>query len=164
MPRSVVDPYTITVDSLRKEAIEFAHKAPQAKFALLRMWSAPHFYPFMFAYDNRDVSSFRDGINRVWEWKFMCKDLPLSEQRVHLNMVKRLEPLQDRLGKEKHKIKVKKDVVLIMGKDEEELLKLTAAATFTIQTQPWRMEIDFWKSFINIDIEFLKSLQVGWWT
>lgn len=50
-----------------------------------------------------------------------------------------------------------------MGENEEELLKLVAAAVFTVQTIPWRLEIDFWKSFVNIDLDFLAGLNSVWW-
>lgn len=163
MPRTMINPYTITIDSLRQAARDFSGKSPEAKFALLRLWSAPHFYPFMLGYDNRDMSTFVDAIGRVWAWKFMPKDMAYSEYSVHKNMTARLEPLQRQLGTDHYKIKVRKDVVLVMGKDEEELLKLAAAATFSVQTQPWRLEIDFWKSFVNIDIKFLDGLQDEWW-
>lgn len=163
IPKFMINPYTITIKSLRQAARDFSARSPKARFALLRLWSAAHFYSFMMGMNNRDLSIFKDGIGRMWTWKFMCKDMASSEYSVHQNMTARLEPLQHQLGSNSHKIKVRKDVVLVMGTDEEDLLKLAAAATFTVQTQPWRMEIDFWKSFVNVDVEFLDGLQDDWW-
>ncbi|KAK5044594.1 hypothetical protein LTR84_010608 [Exophiala bonariae] len=163
MPESMINPYTITIKSLRQAAQDFSAKAPKARFALLRLWSAPHFYPFMMGLNNRDLTIFRDGIGRMWVWKFMCKDMAYSEYSVHKNMTARLEQMQRQLGSDSHKFQVRKDVVLVMGRDEDELLKLAAAATFSVQTQPWRLEIDFWKSFVNVDVKFLDGLQDEWW-
>jgi hypothetical protein len=163
MTQAMINPYTITIESLRQAARDFSTQSPKARFALLRLWSAPHFYPFMLGHNNRDLSTFVDAIGRSWAWKFMTKDMANSEYSVHKNMTAKLEPLQRQLGKNSHQIKVRKDIVLVMGKDEEELLKLAAAATFTVQTQPWRLEIDFWKSFVNVDVEFLEGLQDEWW-
>lgn len=57
---------------------------------------------------------------------------------------------------------VKRDMVLIMGEDEKDLERLTTAATFAFQTNPWRLEVDFFKSFINVDLEFLDGLHEKW--
>lgn len=164
LPPEMVNPYSIKIESLRQDARNFSKKFPKAKFAVLRLWSAAHFYPLMVGGDNRHNHSFIDAISRVWEWKFMSKDMPFSEYSMHANMVVKLKPLQQQLGRDGDKIKIRKDVMLIMGKDEEELLRLTAATTFTIQTRPWRLEIDFWKSFVNIDVGFLESLHEQWWS
>lgn len=62
----------------------------------------------------------------------------------------------------KNKMEVKRDMVLIMGENEEDLQRLTTAATFTLQTNPWRLEIDFCKSFVNVDLRFLEDLDGKW--
>ncbi len=81
---------------------------------------------------------------------------------MHHNMVRRFEPYFEDFANGK-KLKIRKDVVLVMGEDEEELIKLASAATFILQTQPWRLEFDFWKSFVNVDLEFLEGLHDAWW-
>lgn len=53
-------------------------------------------------------------------------------------------------------------MVMIMGENEKDLERLTTAATFTLQSNPWRMEIDFFKSFVNVDLGFLESLDKKW--
>ena len=47
VPKHFVDPYQIKIESLRQEAREFAADRPNARFALLRLWSSPYFYPFV---------------------------------------------------------------------------------------------------------------------
>lgn len=47
---------------------------PDARFALLRVWSHSHFWPLMVGYDKRDLVSFEDPIGRVWRWKFYPKE------------------------------------------------------------------------------------------
>ena len=86
-----------------------------------------------------------------------------SEWSTHHNISERLRPLRTALKNDGHKVQVRKDVVLVMGDDEDDLLKLTVAATFCVQTQPWRLEIDFWKSYVNVDLKFLDALKDEWW-
>ncbi len=45
--KKLVNPYDIKIESLREDARAFATRNPKARFALLRLWSAPHFYPFV---------------------------------------------------------------------------------------------------------------------
>lgn len=58
---------------------------------------------------------------------------------------------------------VKRDLFLIMGEDEADLLKYATAATFAIITEPWRLEIDLWRSFINVDMAFLRIRKRNGW-
>jgi hypothetical protein len=45
----------------------FASKYSNTRFAASRLWSAPNFNPLTLAWDNRDNTSFTDGLGRVWE-------------------------------------------------------------------------------------------------
>ncbi|MCJ1290653.1 hypothetical protein MMC34_002195 [Xylographa carneopallida] len=139
MPSDMADPRTITIDSLRTRAREFSKNNPQARFAVLKLWSAAYCYPFMLLASKRWQWSFHDCIGRVWEWKFIPKDMPYSEGKVVL----------------------KSDLFLVMGEDEKDLQKLATAVTFAIQTRPWRLEIDLWKSFVNVDLKFLKRWMIS---
>ncbi|KAH0847414.1 hypothetical protein FOPE_00722 [Fonsecaea pedrosoi] len=87
--------------------------------------------------------------------------MPYSKHSVHLQMTNRFKPF---MGKFDHgkKIPIRKDVVLVLGENEDELLKLASAATFIMQTRSWWMEFDFCKSFVNIDVEFLNGLDDSW--
>ena len=116
----------------------------------------------MVGYDKREVHSFTDSIGRFWEWKFIPTDMAFSEKSVHHNMAQRFAPYMEDFASGK-KLKIRKDVVLVMGENEAELVKLASAATFILQTQPWRLEVDFWRSFVNIDLKFLEGLNDGWW-
>ncbi|KAI1444975.1 hypothetical protein F5Y02DRAFT_408701 [Annulohypoxylon stygium] len=134
---------------------------PNAKFAILRVWSAPHFYPAMLGDWNRQATAFMDGYARSWIWKFIPKDMPISEWSMYNTLKLRLELLKDQLQVGKRVIH-RNEVMLVMGTDEVDLLKYVTAVTFAIQTKPWHREIDLWKSFVNVDLEFLESLDPYW--
>ncbi|MCJ1393917.1 hypothetical protein MMC18_006793 [Xylographa bjoerkii] len=159
MPSNMKDPRTITIDSLRTRARQFNNNHPQARFAVLKLWSAAHFYPFMLLASKRWEWSFHDGVGRVWEWKFIPKDMPYSEWSVHRNCSERLEPFMHVF---KRKVILKRDLFLVMGEDEKDLQKLATAVTFAIQTRPWRLEVDLWKSFVNVDYKFLEDMDDKW--
>jgi len=54
------------------------------------------------------------------------------------------------------------DLILVMGEDEEDLFEFCTAVTFALQTKPLLREVDLWKSFINVDMEFLGGLDEHW--
>ncbi|KAJ4245491.1 hypothetical protein NW762_014000 [Fusarium torreyae] len=136
-------------------AEKFAAKHRNARFALLRLWSAPHYYPLMVGPFNRQNTSFLDSLGRSWEWKFVPKDMPGSDYSAHHTAGKRLEELRSVLG---DRVVNRGDLVLVMGEDANDLLKYCTAVVFAIQTKPWLREVDLWKSFINVNIEFLREL------
>ena len=164
----------------------FARKHPNARFALLRVWSHPLFYPLMLGIPSRAMTSFEDTLGRAWEFKFIPRDMPGSEWSIQKNVEDRLfgiMPPKLRPGMTanlnqmmlagqqgaprfkklfKDKMEVKRDMVLVMGEDETDLERLVAAATFALQTNPWRLEVDFWKSFVNVDLPFLENLDKKW--
>lgn len=115
----------------------------------------------MLGFDNRDNTSFADGAGRMWEWKFIPKDMPYSEWSVHQSARGRIEPYRARLfGK---KVVVRKDAFLVMGVDREECRRLTTAAVWAVNTRPWRLEVDPWKSWFGVDLGFLEGLGGRWW-
>ncbi|KAK3680976.1 hypothetical protein B0T22DRAFT_523758 [Podospora appendiculata] len=67
------------------------------RFALLRLWSAPHFYPQMVMLPMRQHLSFLDPVGRAWQWKFITKDMPGSEWSVHNTTHLRLGYLRKQL-------------------------------------------------------------------
>lgn len=148
-----------STEDILSKARRFSKDKSTARFAILRLWSAPHFYPLMVGVDRRHLSAFTDSLGRAWEWLFVPKDMPHSETSIHHSAWLRIRPFKHLLGKN---VLVKRDLYLVMGKDEEDLLKYTTATIFAIQTEPWRLEVDLWRSFINVDMKFLDSLQVEW--
>ena len=62
-----------TKEDLLSNARAYAKTHPNARFALLRLWSAPHFYPLMLGLVRRDLLSFCDIRGRAWEWNFIPK-------------------------------------------------------------------------------------------
>ncbi|PVH94676.1 hypothetical protein DM02DRAFT_602165 [Periconia macrospinosa] len=156
---SLQDPRKFTRSRLLTSARTFASKHTNARFAALRVWSSDYFYPLMLGYWNRSNVSFLDGKGRGWEWKFVPKDMPFSEWSIHEQTRSRIRPFKDFFG---DKVIVATDLYFVMGEDEAELRKLAAGVTFAVQTEPWRMEIDFWKSFVGVDLAFLEGLDEAW--
>ena len=149
-----------TIDKLFTRARQFAAANPKARFAFLRTWSSPHFYPLLIGLDKRWELSFADGLGRTWEWKFIPKDMPYSEWSIHRQLNQRMAPCRRFLGEN---VMVRRDSLLVMAKNEDELLKLASAATYAVQTfDTWRLEIDLWRSFINVDLAFLEELDGRW--
>jgi hypothetical protein len=159
IPPSMQDPTGITPETLLDHARIFAAKNPGACFSILRLWSAPHFYPLMVGMDRREYIAFMDSVGRAWEWKFVPKDMPYSEWSIHRQAQLRIEPYKKMLG---NKVVVKRDLYLVMGNDADECRLLSAAVTWAVQTEPWRLEVDFWRSFVGIDLKFLQGLQRAW--
>ena len=225
MPANYID-YSEWPDLLTI-ARPFAASHPTARFALIKLWSAPHFYPLMLQIPSRLATAFLDPSGRSWQWKFLPKDMPASEWSIHNTVRLRLGCLrQTMLGvndqeltraakekaaqeeEERRKNKGKKaygkkkdktlwdkqydrekkewdsaekwkadekwsyghceldervfhrgDLVLVMGRDQEDLLRWCTAVTFALQTKPWFREVDLWKSFVNVDWGFLKGLE-----
>ncbi|KAK4095743.1 hypothetical protein N658DRAFT_511804 [Parathielavia hyrcaniae] len=160
------------------------------RFALIRLWSAPHFYPLMMTLPRRPSASFVDPTGRVWEWKFIPKDMALSEWSIHNSVMLRLGFLREQMmgsrtppaadkkwaeskysGEDKwrrgrcpldERVVHRGDLVLVMGEDERELLRWCTVVAFALQTKPWSKEVDLWKSFINVDLQFLEGLEESW--
>jgi hypothetical protein len=154
--QNITDPYGV---ELLKAARNFTYRNLNARFALLRVWSHSHFYPLMLGFENRDFIAFEDEIGRYWHWKFVPKDMAGSEW----SMQKAVEIRVDRFKKQFRKqVIVKRDMLLVMAESEEELTRFAIAVTFAVQTNPWRMDIDLWKSFVNIDLAFLEALDEAW--
>ena len=55
-----------------------------------------------------------------------------------------------------------KDLMLVMGRNEADLRRLAEGVTWAVQTKPWRLEVDFWRSFLNVDGAFLEGLDRAW--
>ena len=58
-----------------------------------------------------------------------------AEWSMHSNLDERLDPYRKRFGS---RLVSKRDMVLVMGTDEQELKKHAVCATFALQTAPWR--------------------------
>jgi hypothetical protein len=150
----------LKVKPLLDSAREYLVDNPDAYFSFMRIWSAPHFWPLMLGYDNRDGTSFADDIGRTWEWKFVPKDMPFSEWSIH-------HALRLRLNEHEHKIKgkvfLKGDKILVVGKNREMCRNYSTIAYFALTTRPWRLEVDVWKSFFGVKLDFLEGLDQSWW-
>lgn len=154
---------------LLASARAFARGKPAggARFSLLRLWSAPHFYPLMVGYWNRHHVVFMDSCGRSWEFKFVPKDLEgseLSAMHATSSRVKLVvERARMRSGVDLGRHFVSRgDAILVMAESEEELLRLSTMATFAMQTKPWLREVDLWRSFVNVELDFLEGLDPAW--
>jgi hypothetical protein len=85
--------------------------------------------------------------------------MPGSEWSIQKQTDRRLDPYRQQFSK---KVVAKRDMLLLMGKDEDDLRKLVLAVIFLLQTKPWRLEVDLFKSFINVDLDFLRTLDPAW--
>ena len=85
--------------------------------------------------------------------------MPYSEWSVHQQARLRIKPFERKF---RDRVLIKHDLFLVMGTDEKHLQKLVTAATYAIQTDLWRLEVNLWSSFVNIDLEFLEDLNNGW--
>ncbi|KAL8800251.1 MAG: hypothetical protein Q9182_005307 [Xanthomendoza sp. 2 TL-2023] len=140
----------------------FARTHPRARFSALRLWSAPHFYPLMLGWDRRTMTTFTDGLGRGWEWLFVPKDMPFSETSLHTAASARLAPFRTQFA---DRVLHMRDLFVVMGVDEEDALKMTTAVVFAVTGEPWRLEMDLWRSFVNVDVGFLDwvdGMGVGW--
>ena len=153
------DPRKFDRKYLLSKARSFLDSYSGARFSVLRLWTAPHFYPLMLGIENRQRMTFLDDRGRAWSFRFIPKDMPYSEWSIHQQLSLRIEPYRDIFGE---KVIVARDMVFVMGKDEKELRRLSEGATWAIQTKPWRLEVDFWRSFVNVDVEFLQGLDERW--
>lgn len=81
-----------TTEEFLVRARQFATAHPKARFAFLRTWSCPHFYPLLIGLENRWQLAFADGLGRTWEWKFVPKDMPYSEWSIHRQLKQRIAP------------------------------------------------------------------------
>ncbi|KAF2995552.1 hypothetical protein E8E13_003449 [Curvularia kusanoi] len=152
----LVDPRPLDRDFIVKMVQKFKADHPAAKFSVLRLWSSPQFYPLMLGYDKREMCSFLDDRGRCWEFKFIPKDMPYSEWSVHQQLLLRLQPFEKVWGKQ---VWIAKDLIIVMGKDEKELRRFSEGATWIVQTKPWRLEVDFWRSFILVAAD--RETQIG---
>ncbi|THV98725.1 hypothetical protein D6D26_06262 [Aureobasidium pullulans] len=150
----------LKVAPLLDSARDYAAKNPDAYFSILRIWSAPHFWPLMLGYDNRDGTSFADDIGRTWEWKFVPKDMPFSEWSIHHALRLRLNEYEKKI---EGKVFLKGDKVLVVGKNREMCRNYSTIAYFAVTTRPWRLEVDVWKSFFGVKLDFLEGLDGRWW-
>ncbi|KAH7161235.1 hypothetical protein EDB81DRAFT_879566 [Dactylonectria macrodidyma] len=132
---------------------------PTARFGLLRVWSPPHFYPIIIPTEYRRGLSFTDSAGRSWEWRFVPKDMNGSEFAAQQATKGCLSPWADHFAEN---VVTRGDLILVMGVDSLDLLGFCVAVTWAIQTKPWLREIDLWKSFINVDFEFLLDLPSYW--
>ncbi|KAH5999247.1 hypothetical protein HBI83_222340 [Parastagonospora nodorum] len=153
------DPTSLDRDFIIKRIGLFASSNPDARFSVLRLWSAPHFYPLMLSIDQRATCAFLDDRGRAWEFKFVPKDMPYSEWSIHHQLSLRLEPWKKIFGLQ---VIVCKDLVLVMGRDKADCRLLSGGVTWAVQTKPWRLEVDFWRSFVNVDAKFLEGLDRRW--
>ena len=109
--------------------------------------------------ENQDNTSFRDLIGRNWMWMFVPKDMPNSEWSIHISGGHRIKPFKWYM---KDRVICKRDAFLVMGTDEKDLFRLASATTYSIQNRPWRWEVDLWKSWVNVDDNFIQGLDDRW--
>ncbi|KAI9708922.1 MAG: hypothetical protein M1820_003616 [Bogoriella megaspora] len=182
------------IDLLSSARVFLSHH-PHARFALLRIYSPPHFWPCMSSIPNRPLLSFTDCQRRNWEWRFLPKDSPFAAWSMHYAVKNRILPFEKwfngvkgpaetmparftwELYREgararevgegaeegKRRVVVKRDMVLVMAEGEEDLREVVTGVGYVLGTRPWRLEVDLWRSFVNVGMGFLEELErLGW--
>jgi hypothetical protein len=132
----------LKVKPLLDSAREYLVDNPDACFSFMRIWSAPHFWPLMLGYDNRDGT------------------MPFSEWSIHHALRLRLNEYEQKI---KGKVFLKGDKILVVGKNREMCRNYSTIAYFALTTRPWRLEVDVWKSFFGVKLDFLEGLDQSWW-
>ena len=161
LPARLQDPTAVEPFLSRARAFSASCSVPtDARFSYLKIYSPPHFYPLMNGIDKRGDTSFVDGLGRCWEWKFVPKDMPYSEWSIHHTANLRIAPYRQQFGDRVH---VRRDAYLVMAESREELFKLVIGVCFAVTTRPWRWEVDLWKSFVDVDLDFVKKLDERGW-
>lgn len=82
-----------------------------------------------------------------------------SEFSAHHTTRRRVELLREQLG---DRVMNRGDLLLVIGENAGDLMRYCTAVTFALQTKPWLREIDLWKSYINVDLDFLNGLDSFW--
>ena len=131
----------------------------KSRFALLRVYSHPLFWPNTIGHDKRGNWSFKDMRGRAWAYKFYPKECAGGEWNIQHTIDLKLKRWRSQLGKN---VKVRRDIVLVMGNDTKQLEEMMLGTVFAIQTANWRLEVDFWRSFVDVDLEFLEALDSKW--
>ena len=83
----------------------------------------------------------------------------MSEWSVHKSMTITLDEYEHIW---RGQVVVARDLFLVMGQDANDCRRLSEGVTWVVQKQPSRFEIDFWRSFINVDADFLDGLHPVW--
>jgi hypothetical protein len=129
-----------SIPDFRTLASNFASKHPYARFSILRLWSAPYFYPLTIGPDgydatpfDHDATSFRDLIGRRFIWMFVPEDMPCSEWSIYVTAKQRIEPWKKWFG---DRVVVKRDKFLVMGENEEECRRSSVAVAWAVQMRP----------------------------
>ena len=91
--------------------------------------------------------------------KFYPKDAAGSQWSFQNALDSKLKRWRPQLGKN---VQVRRDIVLVMGNTREELEQMMLGTVFALQTANWRNEVDFWRSFVDVDFEFLDNLDKKW--
>lgn len=154
----IIDFKTVDLIKIAREHNE-RNKFGRSRFALLRVYSHPMFWTNVVGYDLRENFAFEDCRGRAWAWKFYPKEVAGSEWSVQHTLDLKLKRWRSQLGKN---VKVRRDIVLVMGDTQEELEKMVLGTVFALQTANWRHEVDFWRSFVDVDLEFLENLDKKW--
>lgn len=91
----------------------------------------------------------------------MTKDMHGSEWSIYYTLQQLLQKFKRELGVGTYVVQ-RRDIILVMGETEEDLMRRVLATTFAVQARPWLREIDLWRSFVNVKLGFLEGLD-EWW-
>ncbi|KAA8908778.1 hypothetical protein FN846DRAFT_944613 [Sphaerosporella brunnea] len=157
---------------LKEEMEKWAAKYPQARFSLLKMKSAEFFWKREWEGEDATNTAIQDTQGRIWEWTQHPKDCPFSEYYMHESLcrIRAGPPRVDRrndihmTSDMEERTRVRIDTVLILcpdGSDKSKEFTWFAAANY--RKRPLGVDPDWARSFVNVDVEFLRALGDEWW-
>lgn len=159
---------------LRNEIREHEAKHPGSRYTFFKMRSAEYYWNSETFPEDMRNTTIQDTEGRVWEWLKTPKDLPFSELDMHCKLLemqagphKPVNPRQpsetrDETDVKKH-TRVRVDTVIVMYANEEEARELTWLAAGYFRKRPIGLDIDWARSFVNVDADFLLNLREEWW-
>lgn len=91
-----------------------------------------------------------DTERRIWEWDFMPKDQPVSEEAIDNAGVTRLAALRAKMPG--LTCVHRGDLCLVTGVIERDMLESCIAVTMVLQMGPWMRGVELWTTFVNVDL------------
>ncbi|KAI5781498.1 hypothetical protein EDC01DRAFT_240704 [Geopyxis carbonaria] len=157
---------------LLQEMEKWEAKHPGSWYTLYRMKSAQEHWNFSTETGDidSDITTMLDPRGHVWEWTKMPKDFPMSEYQMHLHMSRMWIEPPDLSGNKKTEqdsikywVRNRIDAVLVWGRTETEAIDKTVMAAAYVRKRPAGFDIDFSRSFVGVQAEFLRRLPDVWW-
>lgn len=159
---------------LLDEVEKWHAKYPDTTYSLLRIKSEDDYWPFLdLPGDTAEEMAFSDPMGRSWQWKYKPKDMPSSECDVHQltrDLLDQRAPSIEPKGAKKREEKGAKyytrariDLVLVLSETSNKGMEHATFTAAYLRKVPSGIDIDWARSFLNVDAGFLRRLSPEWW-